>query len=178
MSGHLVLIGLSGSGKTTLGRRVADLLRRPFYDTDALLAARAGVPVPDLLRADPTRFRALESEVVRETCRAAPGVISTGGGVVLAAANRDALRAGNLVVWLRGPLPVLLARMRGGEERPLLAGGDPLARLARLSSEREPLYAACAHVTVESVESGDGTIEEMAARLRRMIEDWEGGHGR
>src|SRR5438552_2508681 len=103
MSGHIVLIGLSGSGKSTVARLLARALTRPVYDTDALLAARSGVPVPELLRAAPDRFRALEEEVVQGACAAPAGVIATGGGAVLSARNRTALREGNRVVWLRAP---------------------------------------------------------------------------
>lgn len=162
MSGHIVLIGLSGSGKSTIGRRLAALLGQPFYDTDALLAARAGQPVPDLLRSDPARFRALEERVVVEACAASGGVVATGGGVVLSPGNREALACGNQVVWLRAPAPTLAARLRGGEERPLLAG-DALARLALLEAEREGLYASCATVIVD-VDGLD--VEQSVARVR------------
>ena len=144
MSGHIVLIGLSGSGKSTVAQLLAQALGCPVYDTDALLAARSGAPVPELLKAAPDRFRALEEESVAAACAAPAGVIATGGGVVLSARNRTALRRGNRVVWLHAPVCVLAARLQSGEERPLLAG-DPVARLALLAAERERLYAACAH---------------------------------
>src|SRR5438874_10108583 len=70
MSGHIVLIGLSGSGKSTVARLLAQALGRPVYDTDAMLSARSGMPVPDLLRATPERFRALEEDVVAAACAA------------------------------------------------------------------------------------------------------------
>src|ERR671938_411278 len=81
MSGHIVLIGLSGSGKSTVAQLIAQALGCPVYDTDALLAARSGLPVPELLKAAPERFRALEEESVAAACAAPAGVIATGGGV-------------------------------------------------------------------------------------------------
>ncbi len=161
MSGHIVLVGLSGSGKSAAGRRLSTVLARPLYDTDVLLAARAGQAVPDLLRADAARFRALEEEVVAKACAAPAGVIATGGGVILSPRNRAALARDNHVVWLRASVPTLLARLRGGEERPLLAG-DAAARLGALATERAPLYAACATMVVDV---GNATIEECAARI-------------
>src|SRR5256885_2682068 len=143
MSGHIVLIGLSGSGKSTVAQLLAQALGRPVHDTDALLAAQSGVPVPELLKAAPDRFRALEEESVAVACAAPAGVIATGGGVVLSARNRAALRRGNRVVWLRAPVCVLVARLQSGEERPLLAG-DPAARPALLARERQHPYAPCA----------------------------------
>lgn len=169
MSGHIVLIGLSGSGKSTVGQALATRLERPLYDTDMLLAQRARMPVPELLRADAARFRALEEEVIVATVAAPPGVIATGGGVVLSARNRDTLRRGNLVVWLRAPIETLRARLVAGEERPLLAG-DTRRRLAELDEQRRALYAACAHQTLDTEHLAPA---EAAARIVAAIAGWE-----
>lgn len=156
-----MLIGLSGSGKSTVGRLLSERLACPLYDTDALLAERAGRSVPELLRADEAHFRALEEEVVAAACACTAGVIATGGGVVLSARNRAALRAGNWVVWLRAPSAALVARLRRGEgefeERPLL-DGDPMARLSALAGEREALYTASAHATVDTANQRIATV--------------------
>jgi shikimate kinase len=172
MSGHIVLIGLSGSGKSTVAQLLAQALGRPVYDTDALLAARSGVLVPELLKAAPDRFRALEEEIVAAACAAPAGVIATGGGVVLSARNRAALRRGNRVVWLRAPVCVLAARLQTGEERPLLAG-DPAARLDLLAAERAHLYAACAHDALDTDGLSPG---EVAQRLLARVADWQASH--
>ncbi len=161
MTGHIVLIGLSGSGKSAVGRLLADELSCPLYDTDVMLAARTGVSVPALLKADEARFRRLEEEVVAEACGSAPGVIATGGGAVLSAHNRLILRQAGCVAWLRAAVAALVARLRVGEERPLLAG-DPAARLTRLRVVRAPLYADCAHVVVDT---NGLTPEETARRV-------------
>jgi shikimate kinase len=166
VSGHIVLIGLSGSGKSAIGRALAGALERPCYDTDLLLAARAGRPVPELLRSDAVRFRALEEEVVADACGAPAGVIATGGGVVLSPRNRDAIVQGNQVVWLRAATATLADRLHSGEERPLLEG-DVAVRLAVLLAERETLYAVCAMTTIDT---DDLTIEQSVARVRAALD--------
>lgn len=56
---------LSGTGKTTVGRILANRLGLPFYDTDALIEQRAGMPIPEIFRrAGEAHFRALEREVI------------------------------------------------------------------------------------------------------------------
>ncbi len=167
MSGHIVLIGLSGSGKSAVGRALADALGRPFYDTDLLLAARSGRPVPELLRSDAARFRALEEEIMAEACGAPKGVIATGGGVILSPRNRDAIVRGSQVVWLRAATPTLADRLQSGEERPLLEG-DVAARLAALLAERAALYAACATTIVDT---DNLTIEQSVARVRAALDE-------
>ncbi len=149
MSGHIALIGLSGSGKSSVGRLLADALRRPLYDTDALLAERAGRPVPELLREDEARFRALEEAMLAEVLERPCGVVTTGGGAILSARSRERLKDGNLVIWLRAPASTLAERLEGGEERPLLAG-DVLSRLKALERQRRDLYQECASAVVDT----------------------------
>ena len=88
----VVLIGFRGTGKTTVGRILANRLGLPFYDTDALIEQRAGMPIPEIFRrAGEAHFRALEREVIA-SLRTAEGVIATGGGAVCDPANVADLR--------------------------------------------------------------------------------------
>ena len=43
---NLILTGLRGTGKSSIGRRLAMVLRRPFYDTDLLIEQQIGEPIP------------------------------------------------------------------------------------------------------------------------------------
>ena len=42
---NLILTGLRGTGKSSIGRRLAIVLRRPFYDTDLLIEQQIGEPI-------------------------------------------------------------------------------------------------------------------------------------
>jgi shikimate kinase len=146
---HLVLVGLMGAGKTTVGRICAQRLERAFVDTDDVVAALAGMTVPEIFATfGEEHFRELERQAVADVC-ATPAalVVACGGGVVIDAANRKRLGDAGFVVWLRADVDVLSARCGDGEGRPLLAAGAP-ASLARLSVLRDPLYEAVADVTV------------------------------
>lgn len=139
----LVLIGARGAGKTTVGRLIAERLGLPFLDTDALVEAAAGRPVPVLFAEEgEAGFRRREREVCASLAGAA-GVIATGGGVVLDPANVAALRRGARVVWLAAPPEELAARC-AGSDRPPLTGLGALDEARTVLAAREPLYRAAA----------------------------------
>lgn len=140
-----------GAGKTTVGRRCADLLGRPFVDTDDLVVAATGLPVADVFaRHGEPHFREIERAVVADACASPePLVLACGGGTVVDAENRRRLRSSGVIVWLRAPVAVLAARVGDGAGRPLL-GGRPEAALRRLDALRAAVYEAAAHATVET----------------------------
>jgi shikimate kinase len=148
---HLVLIGLMGAGKTTVGRRCAVLLDRPFVDTDDVIEAQIGLPFTEWFATyGEAAFRDLERQAVADVAASpAPLVIACGGGSVVDPDNRRALRASGTVVWLRGSVQVLAARVGDGATRPLLAG-DPVGALTRLGAMREAAYEAAADEQIDT----------------------------
>ena len=152
LAGMIVLVGMMGAGKTTVGHQVADRLGWPLVDTDEVVAARTGATPAQLFgERGEAAFRAEESAALDEVLRsvrtgAGPVVVATGGGVVVAEANRQALAAA--VVWLRAAPGTLAARVGTGEGRPLLAG-SPSAALTTLAAERAGLYEAVATAVVD-----------------------------
>lgn len=157
----VALVGLSGAGKSTAARLVAARLGLPHADTDALVTARAGRPIPAIFaEAGEAAFRDLEAAALAAALAGSPLVLATGGGVVLHEANRALLRERAFVVWLDAPDEALLARLRAhDEERPLLAG-DAAARLAALRAARAPLYRAAAHLTLHTAGLTPGEVAE------------------
>ncbi len=135
---NIVLIGMPSAGKTTIGRLLAEHLRRPFLDTDALIAEQTGRPVPDLIRSlgEPA-FRDIERSTIAQAALRSAHVIATGGGAILDPRNVAALRQNGLLIFLDRP-PSLL---RPTADRPLSA--TPSA-LASLYQKRLPLYRAAA----------------------------------
>ena len=99
-----------------------------FLDLDALVAARAGLSIPEIFaREGEPAFRRREREMLLAVSGRPGQILATGGGVVLDPANVAALRAGGLVVWLTASLPAILARVGRGDGRPLLADPEPSA---------------------------------------------------
>ena len=168
---HIALVGLSGTGKSTVGPLLAAALGLSFVDTDREIELAAGMPIHEIFeRQGEPWFRALEAEQVRRALEAAPSVISLGGGAVLDGGSRRLIWERAVVVWLQGEPRTLARRLRrsdDGEQRPLLAGKDPAARLAELLAQRSPYYSA-AHIWVDTT---DRTPEEVAAEVLDRLSD-------
>ncbi len=154
---NLVLIGGRACGKTSVGKALALALRRPFVDLDEVLVAQAGCSIAELVEAAGwPEFRRREKELVAHYAGLAGQVLAPGGGVVLDPENVKNLREHGLVIWLMADPATLGERLRGDqgseEFRPSLTGADPVAEMARVLAEREPLYRAAAHMTIDTTE--------------------------
>ena len=97
---NVVLIGMPGCGKSAAGRELARGLGKEFVDLDALIAQRAGRPIPEIFAQEgEDAFRALESQVVREAGARTGCVLSTGGGVVTRRENYAPLHQNGARIW-------------------------------------------------------------------------------
>lgn len=132
-----------------MGRLVADRLGAELCDTDAEVAALAGMAVADVfVVAGEDRFRSLEREAVGRALREHRGVVAVGGGAVLDPDVR-ALLHGHPVVFLSVGGADAVRRVGLARDRPA-ALGSPRAQLIALLRERQPLYAGVATATVDT----------------------------
>ncbi len=165
---HLVLVGMMGSGKTTVGRVLAARLGRPFFDSDQLVESRTGRTVRQIfLDEGEAAYRVHETQALLDSLASSvPSVIAAAGGVVLATANRDALRdSGASVVWLKADPALLLDRVTSSGHRPLL-DDDPAGTLQGMFRDREHLYREVADSIVD-VDGRDVTevVEAVVAAI-------------
>ncbi len=167
-SQSIALVGLSGVGKSSVGRLLATRLGWPLLDTDALIVENAGRTIAQIFAASgEPHFRDLEWDALQRAFSIIPGVVSTGGGIVLRAQNRALLRARAFVVWLDAPTETLVARLLAHDEaRPLIGGGDPATRLEALRTARAGLYAEVAHTRVAVA---DYAVEELCERVLHLF---------
>jgi len=149
----IALVGYRGTGKSTVGRIVAGRLGRPFADADAVLEARVGRPILEIFQdlGEPA-FRDWEEQVLAGLTADRDLVLATGGGAVLRAANREALRAFGFVVWLSAPANLLAARLGSNPAavagRPALTAAGTLGEIGAVLAAREPLYRETADAEV------------------------------
>ena len=141
MMRSITLIGMPGSGKSTVGAALAELTGRRFADTDAMIAERAGMSIPEIFsRFGEARFRELETEALREISKESGYVVATGGGVVTQPRNLPLIRQNSICVFLRRPL---------GQ---LSSDGRPVSQsvgVERLYRERLPLYQQWSDAAVD-----------------------------
>jgi len=155
---NLVLIGMPGCGKSTIGRELAAVSGREAVDTDALIAAEAGMSIPEIFEKEgEAGFRAREKAIVQREALKGGRILITGGGAVKDAENRAVLRMNGYVAHITRPLELLATR-----GRPLSAGG--LDAVHRLHEERAPLYERCA----------DAVFANETTRLECAQAIWEG----
>jgi shikimate kinase len=149
--GNLYLVGLPGAGKSTLGRSLARRLGIGFVDADVELETRLGVTIPTIFEIEgEAAFRNREEATLADLVQRTGIVLATGGGVVIRPANRERLKSNGTVVYLHADPVTLRERTRRSRHRPLLNAADPLARLAELYAQRDPLYREVADGVVES----------------------------
>jgi shikimate kinase len=158
----IVLVGFMGAGKTTVGRLLAERLGLPFADSDLVIEQRARRPVRQIFAEDgEPAFRALEHQVIADLLDGPDLVLALGGGAAEHPGTRHRLATAQ-VVYLQVGYDQALARVGGGDERPLLARPD----LAATYQRRLPLYAGIATLTVGTDGRGPEAIgQDILARL-------------
>jgi shikimate kinase len=167
-----VLVGMMGAGKSSIGRRLASRLNIPFVDADTEIERAAGMSIADIFaRHGEADFRSGEARVIARLLEGGPQVLATGGGAVMNADTRAAIKAKGVSIWLTAEVDVLLRRIhKRRHERPMLQAADPAARLRELLAEREPVYAS-SDLTVQSREvPHEAIVTEIVAALSDFLD--------
>jgi shikimate kinase len=170
--GNIFLVGMMGAGKTTVGRLLARRLKLRFVDSDREIESRCGVKIPIIFEIEgEAGFRAREAHAIDALTALEGVVLATGGGAVLAEPNRQHLAARGTVVYLSAKPEDLFERVRHDRNRPLLAGGEPLARLRELHAQRDHLYRSVADIVLET---GAQSVQALARQLLERLEtEWK-----
>jgi len=166
---NLYLIGPMGAGKTSIGKQLAKSLRFDFFDMDQVIAETTGVDIAWLFDVEgEAGFRLREQEALKKLVHKQRIVLSTGGGVIGQAQNRQLLAAHGTVLYLSASVAHLAQRiMKKIEKRPMLSTGEPEERLRQLASERNSLYASIADFTVYT---GDQSVSAMTKNIIQLLQ--------
>lgn len=152
---NIVLIGMPGSGKSTIGKKLSEMLERPFFDTDSEIKKSEGKSPSDIIKEQGEEyFRKVETKVLAEISKKSGFVIATGGGIVTRPENTILLKQNSTVFYLDRPLSDLPKKDRPLTER---YGVEELFKI------RSPLYETTADFKVEakSVVKTSNKIKEL-----------------
>lgn len=165
----VALVGLMGAGKSSVGRRLADRLGRPFFDSDDEIEKAAGLSVSDIFSLHgEDEFRRGEQKVLERLLAGPPHVLATGGGAYLNATTRELMRKHAVTIWLNADLETLWKRVSRRSHRPLLQKPNAKGILTSLLDERRPIYEM-ADVTVPSV---DGPHSKTVDMIIKALKHW------
>lgn len=182
---NIILIGYRCTGKTTIGRRVAENLGIPFYDTDALVERQTDKTILEIIEKGGWQaFRHEEKAVIRKLAAVDGCVIALGGGAILDEANVRNLKPEGLFLWLVADAASIIQRMKNDgkskSQRPSLSQLGIYEEVDSMLAEREPLYQSTADMTVDTI---DRTVQDIAAQIclhwaKRQEETVGGGNVR
>lgn len=167
---NIALVGFMGVGKSTVGHLLAELMQFDLIDTDKVIEQRTGRRISEIFATDgEPAFRALEAGLVKEMETLRRTVVSTGGGLVVAPANMESLKAHALVACLWASPEVIFERVRHQSHRPLLQAPDPLARIREMLEARAPAYKQADVMVGVDFRAPLETARHIATSFRRAV---------
>ena len=172
---NITLIGYRGTGKSSVARLVAARMGWSWVDADSRIEELAGRSIREIFEAEgESGFRDRESAVIQELTRRDRFVIAAGGGAVLRAENRAAIKEAGLVAWLVASPEAIERRLAQdpttATRRPALTIAGGLEEIRSLLGQREPIYRACADLIVETDQCSpeqlaDQIVREVSSRM-------------
>lgn len=140
-----------GVGKSSVGRKLSKELSLTFYDSDHEIEKRTGTTINIIFEIESEAgFRKRESHLLNKLTAIPNIVLATGGGAILAQANRAVLSQRGFVVYLKSGIEQLIERVSRDNKRPLLLVDEPFKVLTKLLEKRTPLYEEIADLVINT----------------------------
>ncbi len=176
----IFLAGFMGSGKSTVGPRLARKLGYDFVDVDGVIEENEGISISEIFsRHGEKHFRNLEREMLNEISREKKKiVVALGGGTLTRRENRELIKNGGVLIYLKTDPKVILKRVEIEKlNRPMLlapdgsklSGRELSLRIQSLLKEREEHYLEAVVTIDTSGKSVNGTVEEITSKLKGRI---------
>jgi shikimate kinase len=169
----IVVIGYRCTGKTSVGKKTAKRLDIPFFDTDEIIQSHTNKTISEIVDEKGwDAFRAEERTTIKKLSSLTDGVIAAGGGAVMDAENRKALKQDGLCVWLTADVSTIVARMQNDRQtttqRPPLSDDGLEQETAAILAARKPFYQEMADCIVDTAgKEIDAVVDEVCSALDR-----------
>jgi shikimate kinase len=169
----IMLIGIPNCGKSTLGRRLAEVKKLSFFDTDQLLTEKIkSERVSDFFRlAFNGQFLDIQRKIMEElNLKKCPAIISTGAEVALIPECAALMKKMGTIIHIQRDPELALENMRasGKTGNVMVKNGkkiDMNKEEIRLYMEDYPQYVALANLTLDN----NGTEDEGLEKLMTML---------
>ena len=167
---NIVLIGYRGTGKSVVATQLAEKLSTISYSMDEVIVERAKATIPEIVqRYGWDRFRDIESEVVADLSGESGVILDCGGGVILREENVLNLKSNGTVFLLTATPKTIIDRIKDDTNRPSLKEGKTfLEEVTEVLAERQPLYQAAAHFTIDTETQDPSQIAERIIECLRQ----------
>ena len=138
----IAIIGLMGVGKSTIGSKLAEQMGYYFVDSDQEIEDFAKSSISQIFTQKGEKyFRDIEKDIIRQIVdRDERIVLSLGGGAFDDEQTREMLLKKAFVIYFKAPVDVILHRIGGKTNRPLLNNGNKRQILEDLIEKRSPNY--------------------------------------
>ncbi len=137
---NVVLTGFMGVGKSTIGKLLSEKLGFGFCDTDKEIEKNSNMSIPEIFeKYGETKFREIETKVIKEISLKQNCVISCGGGVVKSDENMNYLKTKGKIINLYATVEKILSNIGDDQGRPLIKGKSK-QEIKQLMEEREQFY--------------------------------------
>lgn len=160
---NIYLIGFMGTGKSTVSKLLAVKLNRKLIDTDDYIEDMESRKISDIFAENgEDAFRDMETDALRKIAETDNEVVSCGGGIVLRRENADIMRQSGRIVLLNASPETIFARVRFGNDRPILNGHMNVDYISQLMDKRMPSYEYAAD---ETIDTNDKSVQEIVDEI-------------
>ena len=143
----IFLVGPMGSGKSKIGKLLSSQLNLNLIDIDREIEAKFEKTIVDIFASEGEQgFRKKEIDFLTEVNEIEDAVVSTGGGIIEASANRDILNKEEYVVFLNASVESQFQATKDKTKRPLLNNENPRQVLESLYQHRLELYKSVSNL--------------------------------
>jgi XRE family transcriptional regulator, aerobic/anaerobic benzoate catabolism transcriptional regulator len=164
----VALAGLRGAGKSTIGQALAQNLKVPFVELDALIEKHADLSLAELfsLHGEAYYKRLAYQVLLKLLTRDEAIVLATGGSIVTDPESWQLLKRRTHTVWLKASPEDHWKRVLGqGDTRPMANRSSAMADLRSILSQRAPLYSEAAQTIDTSEVRPNRAVRLIAAAL-------------
>ena len=148
-----------------MGQQLGEALSLKFIDLDVEIEKREGELIKDIFQLKGEQaFREIEHNTLLSVTKNHQSfILATGGGTPCFFDHMEYMNQEGLTVYLSAPVEVIVERIKGNHDRPLVAGQDVREKIVSLLKDREQFYEKAAI----RLEAWKISLEELQQKIEK-----------